>query len=103
MHAVINRLPIRPDADWNALAAKIDAFNASVTHPEFRGLTLIRTGADEAIVLVLFESRAALDAVSRDIAAPWFAENIRPYLSGPASRSVGDVVAGALRIAVARS
>jgi len=96
MHAVINHLPIKPDTDWTALAGKVGAFNAGISHPDFRGLSLIRTDDNEAIVLVLFATRAALDEISRNVAAPWFAENVRPHLAGPVSRSVGEVVAGAL-------
>jgi hypothetical protein len=96
MHAVVNHLPIKPETDWTALAGKVGALNASISHPDFRGLSLIRAGDDEAIVLVLFANRAALDQISRDVAGPWFAEHIRPNLSGPVSRSVGEVVAGAL-------
>jgi hypothetical protein len=97
MHAVINHLPIKTDTDWMALANKVDALNAAIIDSNFRGLSLIRASDNEAIVLVLFTTRFALDKISRDIAAPWFAENIRPYLAGPVSRSVGEVVAGALR------
>ena len=97
MFAVINHLPIKPNADWATLTSKVDTFNASITHPDFRGLSLIRSGDNEATVLVLFSTRAALDQISRDVAAPWFAENIRPFLAGPVSRSVGEAVAGALR------
>ena len=96
MQAVVNHLPIKPGVDWDALARKVDAFNGVVSHPDFRGLSLIRTGNEEAIVLVLFTSRAALDEVSRVVAGPWFAENIKQHLAGPASRSVGEVIAGAL-------
>jgi hypothetical protein len=97
MHAVVNHLPIKPDTDWTAFAQKVDAFEAMVDHPDFRGLSMIRVGDDAAILLVLFASRAALDDVSRNIAAPWFAENVRPYLSGPVNRSVGEIVAGGLQ------
>ena len=97
MHAVVNHLPIKPDADWETLAAKVDAFNAGIARSDFRGISLIRAGDGEAIVLVLFATRAALDDVSHNVAGPWFAENIRPYLAGPVSRSVGEVIAGALR------
>jgi hypothetical protein len=97
MHAVVNHLPIRPDADWATLNGKFDAFNASIAHPDFRGLSLIRASDNEAIILGLFATRPALEKISSEIAAPWFAENVRPYLSGPVSRSVGEVVAGALR------
>jgi hypothetical protein len=97
MHAVINHLPIKPDADWATLNGKVDAFNASIAHSDFRGLSLIRAGDNEAIILVLFSTRPALEKISSEVAAPWFAQNVRPYLSGPVSRSVGEVVAGALR------
>jgi hypothetical protein len=96
MHAVVNHLPIKSDTDWAALATKVDAFNALIDHPDFRGLSMIRSGANEAIILVLFSSRPSLDEVSSKVAAPWFAENMRPYLSGPVSRSVGEIVAGPL-------
>lgn len=97
MHAVLNHLPIKPDADWAALAAKVDAFNDSIGHKDFRGFSLIRAGDNEAIVLALFATRAALDEVSRDLAAPWFGEHVKPHLAGPVSRSTGEVIAGALR------
>jgi hypothetical protein len=96
MHAVVNHLPIKPDSDWSALTAKVDAFNAMVDHPDFRGLSMIRAGDDAAIFLVLFASRVALDDISHNVAAPWFAESVRPFLAGPVSRSVGEIVAGTL-------
>jgi hypothetical protein len=97
MHAVVNHLPIKPDTDWAEIVGKVDAFAASVTHPDYRGLSLIRTEEQDAILLVLFTSRSALDEISRTVAGPWFAENMRPYLAGAASRSVGEVVAGSLK------
>ena len=48
----------------------------------------------EAILVIVYRDRESLDRISKTIAAPWFAENIRPYLSGPVSRSVGEIVAG---------
>ncbi len=96
MQAVINRLPIKPDADWGALAGKVDEFNALIDDPDFRGASLVRIGNGAAIVLVLFASGEALARLSREVAAPWFADNIRPYLSGAPERLVGEIVAGAL-------
>ena len=96
MHAVINHVPLNPDTDWTALAAKFDAFNAGIHHPDYRGACIVRSD-NEAILLVLFSTRTALEEVSRNIAAPWFAENVRPLLAGPVSRSVGEIVAGALK------
>jgi hypothetical protein len=97
MHAVITRLPVKDTADWAELARKCDEFFSSVTsrHPAVRQAALVRAEQNEAIVFILFESRAALDAISRDVAGPWFAEHIRPYLAGPVVRTLGEVVAGA--------
>jgi len=97
MHAVVNRLPLKPETDWSALAAKFAAFEDEVARqsPAFRGLSLIRAD-NEAILIVLFETRAALDDVSRNVAAPWFAEHVRPHLAGPVMRTVGEVLAGSL-------
>jgi hypothetical protein len=98
MHVVINRLPIRPDADWSALCDKIDELDGiAATHSgAFRGISLARTDDGEGLVLVYFTDRAELDRVSREVAGPWFAQNIRPYLAGAVSRSVGEVLAGRL-------
>jgi hypothetical protein len=97
MHVVVNHLPMKEGTDWPVLARKFDEFHESVRKqsPAFRGAMLLRAEQNEAIVLVLFDSRAALDEVSRSLAVPWFAEHFRPHLAGPASRSVGEMIAGA--------
>ena len=96
MHAVVNHLPLKDDIDWTGFARKFDDFNATISHPGFLGLSIIRASDTEAILLVLFQTLAALDEVTRNVAMPWFAENIRPHLAGPVSRSAGEIVAGAL-------
>jgi hypothetical protein len=60
----------------------------------FRGCTLIRAGHDAGILIVTFDSREALEHISKEVAASWFAEHVRPLLEGTASRSVGEVVTG---------
>jgi hypothetical protein len=96
MHAVINHLPLHKTTDWSALAQLFAAFEEStrVQNPEFRGVTLIRISDDHAVLVVTFDTRKALDDISKNVAAPWFAENVRPLLAGAVSRSVGEVVAG---------
>lgn len=98
MHIIINRLPLSPHVDWSALAAKVDEFNAvaASSSEAFKGVSLLRTAQEEGVLLVIFTSRDELDRVSRDVAGPWFAANIRHLLSGPVARSVGEVVAGHL-------
>jgi hypothetical protein len=96
MHAVVNHLPIRPDADWAEIAAKADTFFTATraAHPKLRSAMLIRVSHGEAIFVGVYDDRSTMEHVSREIAAPWFAENIRPHLSGPVVRSAGEIVAG---------
>jgi len=96
MHAVINHLPLQKTTDWAALSHTVDAFEAALRtqYPAFRGCTLIRAGDDAGILVVTFDTREALDDISKNVAAPWFAEHVRPQLAGAVSRSVGEVVAG---------
>lgn len=96
MHAVVNHLPIRPDADWADISAKADSFfiRTRAAYPKLRSAILVRVGEGEAIFVGVYDDRATMDHVSSEVAAPWFAENVRPYLAGPAARSSGEVVAG---------
>lgn len=96
MHAVINHLPLHNDIDWAELARTLESFEAMLRtqYTAFRGCTLIRAGDDAGILVVTFDTREALDDVSKNVAAPWFAEHVRPLLAGAVSRSVGEVVAG---------
>ena len=36
MHAIVNHLQIRPDAEWSELAGKFDAFNKAIDQSGFR-------------------------------------------------------------------
>ena len=96
MHAVINHLPLHKTTDWPALALLFQTFEEKTrtAHPAFRGVTLIRVDDDHAILVVIFDTREALDEISKNVAGPWFAENVRPLLAGAVSRSVGEVIAG---------
>jgi len=96
MHAVINHLPLLKTTDWAALSRTIDTFEATLRtqYPAFRGCTLIRAGDDTGTLVVTFDTREALDDISKNVAAPWFAEHVRPLLAGAVSRSVGEVIAG---------
>lgn len=98
MHIIVNHLPIKADADWTEMAAKVEEFDAMVRPKvaDYRGIALVRVGDGEAILLVRFATREALDETSSKMAAPWFAEHMRTYLAGPAARSVGQVVAGSI-------
>lgn len=96
MHVVVNHIPIRPDADWTDIAARFAAFAARVKpeHPGMRTALLTRASDTEAIFVGIYSDPTTMQRVSSEIAAPWFAENIRQFMSGPAVRSVGEVIAG---------
>ena len=96
MHVVVNTLPIKPDADWAELSRRFDAFcaDARPAHPGFLGAQIVRSGPEEAVLIISFSDEAVMAAFSSTVAAPWFAENVRPFLAGPANRKTGAVVAG---------
>jgi hypothetical protein len=99
MHAVVNHLPIRPDADWGDIARKFDAFAQGVQRdfPAMKAGVLLRVSATEAVFMGVYDDAATREHVSSKVAAPWFAENIRPYLAGAAARSSGEVIGGFAR------
>lgn len=96
MHVVVNRLPIKAGADWAEMAAKVDAFAASVRqhHPMMLTALLTRVSDTEAMFVIIFDDEETMRHFSSTVAAPWFADNMRSYLSGPVSRSVAQVIAG---------
>jgi hypothetical protein len=98
MHVVVNHLPIKADADWAEMAAKFNAFGVRLRDefPKTRVAVMTKASQSEAILVIVFEDEATMKHVSSNVAAPWFAENIRCYLSGAVSRSAGEVIAGAV-------
>jgi len=96
MYAVVNHLPIKPDADWGDIATKFAKFSAATSreYPKLKVAVLMKTSETEAIFLGVYDDKATAEHVSANVATPWFAENIRPYLSGAAQRAVGEVISG---------
>jgi hypothetical protein len=94
MHALVNKLTLGKPID-SALLQKIEHGLGPLMSgkPGFVEMRLIEVSDTEAIIVAVYTTREALDELSRDVAAPWFAEHVRPYLGGPAQRSVGKVVA----------
>ncbi len=96
MHAVVTKLTLAKPID-SALLEKLAEFVPQVQeHAGFLDLKLVRVSDSEAIALAFYSTRAALDDISSKVAAPWFAEHVRPYLAGPVERTVGEVIAQAL-------
>jgi hypothetical protein len=99
MHIVVNNFLLKENIDWHALQSTVDQFQIQLakTRSDFRGVSLVRVNDTKAIFVVLFDTREALDDISSNIAAPWFAEHVRPYLAGPVDRQVGEIVAGHMK------
>lgn len=94
MHVILNRLRFKPGSDWAEMQRKVTVFGAMVRgEPDFVSIELLKVDDVTGVVMVRYTNRASLDRASSEIAAPWFAENMRQYLDGPADRVVGEVVA----------
>lgn len=98
MHAVVNHLPFKPDADWGDIARKFEAFAKDVRarFPAMNTAVLTKVSDTEGIFIGIYDDPETMQTVSSTVAAPWFAENIRPYLAGQVNRSSGIVVAGSV-------
>lgn len=99
MHIVVNHLALQDGIDWPQLEAEVETFNAHVkrAHPQCLGASLVRESGAHAIFLVRFADLASLQAISSEVAAPWFSEHVKPLLAGPVVRHVGEIVAGDMR------
>lgn len=96
MHAVVNHLPLQKDVDWAGLARTFGEFETRMReeHASFRGGSLIKAEDDKAILVITFDTLEALNDISKNVAAPWFAEHIRPLLASAVSRAMGEVISG---------
>jgi len=93
MFAVVNKLTFGKPVD-EALVTKLEQELGPrmCQSPDFIDVKLVSVSDGEAIIIVLFRTQEALEDLSKNIAAPWFSENVMSYLSGPVQRSVGEVV-----------
>jgi hypothetical protein len=92
--SVVNKLTLGKPIDDALLRALETEFCPQVRdRPGFVDVHLVVVSETEAIVVGLYATREAMDDISRNVAAPWFAQHVRPYLAGPVQRSTGEVVA----------
>jgi hypothetical protein len=93
MHALVNKLTLAKPLDAEVLR-KLEDFLTQMRreHPDFLDGRVIRVSDTSVIMVAFYATREALDEISSKVAAPWFAEHVRPYLGGPADRQVGEVV-----------
>jgi hypothetical protein len=94
MHAIVNTLKLaRPLDDQMLEKIRTELFpRVREANAGFLGAKIVRVTDLEVVLVAFYSSREVLDELSSKIAGPWFAENIRPYLAGPVSRSVGEVI-----------
>lgn len=94
MHAIVNTMKlVRPLEDellrrmQNEVFAQLREANAG-----FLGGKIVRVSELEVVMLAFWANREVLDELSNKIAGPWFAANVRPYLAGPVTRVVGEII-----------
>lgn len=98
MYVIVTQLSLsEPLGDDFHVKVESELAPAIREDPGFDSFQFVSVSDTEAILLVFFTTREALDRVSSDIAGPWFAENVRAYLAGPVRRSVGEVVSTVTR------
>lgn len=94
MHAVVNKLTLGKPIDDELLRELEQSFYPQLRdQPGVVDMKLVRVSDSEVILLAFFASREAMDSISSNVAAPWFAEHVRPYLAGPVQRVTGEVIA----------
>jgi len=94
MHSVVNHVPIRPGADWDEMIRLIESLGRDIlaAHAEVISMQVVRASDEEAILVINFADETGMKDFSSNIAGPWFAEHIRPFMGGPADRKTGEVV-----------
>ena len=99
MHVVTNHIALQDGVDRPRLEAKVEEFNAPVMRgqPQCLGVSLARESGGHAIFLARFAGLASLQSIYSHVAAPWFSGHVKPLLSAPVDRHVGEIVAGDLR------
>jgi len=98
MYAVVNKLTLgKPIDDALRRALETEFYPQVRGKPGFVDAHLVVVSETEAIVVGLYATREAMDDISKNVAAPWFAQHVRPYLAGPVQRSTGEVVSSARR------
>ena len=93
MHAVVNKLSLGKPLDQSLLDKMVQDMGPLLSDsPEFVSVQLVSVSDDEAIIIALYKTLEGLNDLSKNVAGPWFAEHVRPYLAGPVDRLVGEVV-----------
>jgi len=95
MYAIVNKITLATPLDA-AILSKIEKElfpRAREANPGFLDAHVVRISDSEVVLFALYATMEALDDVSKNVAGPWFAENVRPYLAGPVDRKVGEVIA----------
>jgi hypothetical protein len=93
MHVIVNTLKLARPLD-DEILHKLEEFLPRLREANvgFLGAKFVQVSELEVVALAFYANGELLDEVSSKVAGPWFAEHVHPYLAGPASRSVGEVV-----------
>lgn len=77
-----------PDSAYESLTAR----SAEMQNLGLRAFQLIKVSDDHLILIAVFDSADAADAVNELIGSPWVREYVIPRLSSPTEQSVGEAL-----------
>lgn len=93
MNVVVNHLYFgRPVADTALMALEFEALPACREIPGFVSAQLVRVDSEHHMMVVIAESPEAVAAVGDGPCGAWVAEYLRPLLTQPPERYVGEVL-----------
>ncbi len=93
MHIVVNHLYFtRPVPDEALIALEREALPACREIPGFVSAQLVRVDQDHHMMVVIGQTPETLAAISGGPGGAWVAEHLRPLLSRPPERYVGEVL-----------
>jgi hypothetical protein len=93
MHAVINRISLKhPLEDEVYAAAQRDLPDRVAAIEGIHALYLVRSGDHDLLVVILGDSREAIDQMRDQIGNDWMRANVIPHATQPPDRVTGEVV-----------
>jgi heme-degrading monooxygenase HmoA len=92
MVAVINHLHLSKPVDELVGPLEKEGLPILASQPGFRDFYFVKTAADRATVIILWQDAEAAANGARAFGSTWFAQNFAPFLASEQERRTGEVV-----------
>jgi len=93
MHVVVNHMYLsQPVSETALMALQFEALPACRDIPGFVSAELVRIDDEHHVMVVYAESAECLAAVNKGPGGAWANEHLRPLLTKPSERYVGEVL-----------